>query len=131
MVVRLLVPAWDQGTVSWAGFNNGGVAGTDYVAAAGGSFTPSGGPGYLNVDVTSIVQAWSNGDANQGFLLVASGGDGSSYRRENAAGALTGVPRLSVNYSTAAIPEPSSFVLFGLVASGYGLRRWKQRKAQS
>lgn len=125
--------AWQATVVTWASFNNGGVAGTDYVAAPGGSFTPNlGTAGYLDVDVKDIVQAWADGDANRGFLVVATGGDGSSFRRADETGMpMTGVPRLTVNYSTAAIPEPSSFALFGLVACGYGLKRWKKRKAQS
>lgn len=126
--VHQISKSWSAATVNWNNFNNGGVAGTDYVAAPGGTFTPGAVSGLLDIDVKSIVQEWSNGSDNQGFLLLASGGDGSSYRSDAHSG--IGTPKLTVSYSTAAIPEPSSFALFGLVACGFGLKRWKNRKTQ-
>ena len=119
---------WSENTVTWNSFNMGGVAGTDYAAVPGTSFTPGSAVDETNdIDVTSIVQAWSNGDANEGIIIISTGLDGVTYRSDDTLEAV-GAPVLTVDFSTAVIPEPSSWLLFTLVACIFvakKLRPWK------
>ena len=124
--VHQVITSWDESTVTWNNFNGGGVSGVDYVATAGAVYSPGTSDSGVNqIDVTSIVQAWSSGATNNGFYLINDGMDGVTYRSNNAT--MGAVPKLTVNYSHASVPEPSAFVLFGLIASVYGLRRFKRR----
>lgn len=61
--VHRVTAAWDEATITW---NNFGGA---YDAAIWGSFSPAA-FGWVTVDVTSLVQAWVDGDyPNFGLLL--------------------------------------------------------------
>ena len=133
--VHQVTESWSESTVTWNNFSAtpGGAAGVDYLSTPAVSFIPgphgsdSSNPVSNDIDITSVVQSWSDNGMNEGIILISSGGDGVTYRSDDAS-AFT--PKLTVNYSTAAIPEPSSFALFGLVACGYGLRkRYLKRQA--
>lgn len=120
--VHQILTAWDEASVTWNSFNGGGVAGVDYVVPPATVYAPGiSDSGVNSIDVTSIVQAWSSGETNQGFYLVNDGMDGVTYRSSDATVGL--VPKLAIHYSTASVPEPTSFLLFGLLASVFGLRK--------
>lgn len=125
--VHQVLTAWAESTVTWNSFNGGGVAGTDFVSTPAATYSPGTSSSGTNViDVTSIVQAWSNGAANEGFYLVNGSNDGVTYRSDDAT--VGAVPALTINYSTAVIPEPSAFALLGLVACCFGARKIKSWK---
>lgn len=129
--IHQVLSTWNPSTVTWNNFgaSPGGVAGTDFAAAAADSVVTSAANTQYNWNVTSIVQAWANGQANLGFALVGGLGpsvsDGATFFSDAASGSMG--PSLTVEY--AAVPEPSSFLLMGLVAgSAYGYRRFRNRK---
>lgn len=133
--VHQVTESWSEGSVTWNNFSStpGGAAGTDYLATPSFSYVPgphgtdSSNPLSNDIDITSVVQSWSDNGMNEGIILISSGNDGVTYRSDDVS-AFT--PKLTVTYSTAAIPEPSSFALFGLVAGGLGLRRvYRKRRA--
>ena len=129
--VHRVITSWDEGVVTWDNFNSGGTAGTDYAAAAGTVYVP-GSTGAADpidaIDITSIVQEWSNGAANEGVILINDNNDGVLYRSDDDTTVGGAVPKLTINYSTAVIPEPSAFLLLGLVACGFGARKVKSWK---
>jgi acyl-[acyl carrier protein]--UDP-N-acetylglucosamine O-acyltransferase len=97
-VHRVLTP-WTEGTVTWNSFSAGGVAGTDFVATAEGTFAAPSGIGVIHsANVTPIVQAWSSGAANLGFLILNSTTDGWDFSSDDAAGA-GDRPLLSVTFT--------------------------------
>ena len=69
----------------------------------------------MTYDVTSIVQDWSNGDSNYGFVLQSLGlnaGDGLFLASSEYAGSAGDVarPTLDIDY----VPEPITIALLGL-----------------
>lgn len=123
--VHQTITGWDQTTVTWNSFNSGGMAGTDYVAAAATTFMPAtANTTYDMIDITSIVQNWSNGDANNGIILISDGTDGGLLHDDSSVGL---GPSVTVNFT--AIPEPTSFLMLGLIGLCFGGSRWwKTRK---
>ena len=73
--------AWNEGTVTWnAPWLGGGASDpTDVEAAADGGVALNAVDMWLNVDVTSAVQAWANGTANHGLLLLYTSGASTVY----------------------------------------------------
>ncbi len=66
----------------WAG---GAFSISDYYTNTLGTFSPST-KGYKSVDVSGAVNAWVNGTANRGLVLVSTGTDGGDakyYNEEN------------------------------------------------
>ena len=118
--VHRVIDSWDEST-SFSTF------GGSFDATADGSIAPTIQDMMVTVDVTSLVQEWSNGVTNQGFMLRGTTGDGVSYvSSEGTAGF---GPRLQINYT--AVPEPTAFLMLGLVGLGFGGNRWwKSRKAK-
>ncbi|MGI9455351.1 MAG: DNRLRE domain-containing protein [Aeoliella sp.] len=104
----------------WSGGATGGVDLDDAEAASAAAdlgpvgVTPQNMT--FSLDVTSIVQNWSNGAGNYGFLLQSQGlnaGNGLFMASSEYVGAdgIDKRPRLTVDYI---IPEPTTFVLLGL-----------------
>src|SRR5205809_1251552 len=91
---------WDEATATWNGFHTPGVPGN---RAAEFTFAPK--PvGPLSLNLTSIVQRWANGDANQGILFASTSGNGTDY---NSSESVRDRPFLTVWF----VPPPSPFVL--------------------
>src|SRR5207249_3690207 len=65
--VYQVTEAWDESRATWNGFHTPGVPGS-----RGPEFTFDPRPiGPLSLNLTSIVQRWANGEANQGILLAS------------------------------------------------------------
>src|SRR5437773_1541373 len=91
---------WDEATATWNGFHTPGVPGN-----RGAEFTFAPNPvGPLSLNITSIVQRWANGEANQGILLSSTHGNGVDY---NASESVRDRPILKVQF----VPPPSPLVL--------------------
>ena len=114
--VYQVLSAWDRNSVTWNNFGSspGGLAGTDYSSQALVSFHP----GYINIaynlNITSAVQAWSDGIANNGLFFLSSGADASAFDNENNS-TVAYRPKLTINF-TAPIPEPSSLLILALAS---------------
>lgn len=92
----------DPDTVTYNGFE-GARGASSGVPVAGFGTMAQGQIG--EADVTELVQAWANGEANHGFSIITGGGtDGWSY---NTVGNPNPVlrPRLQVTYTTLAVKE--------------------------
>lgn len=120
----------------WAGGDTGGIdrddveaaatAVTDATAYAAGNGIIDAGT-VMDLDVTSIVQDWSDGDANYGFLLQSLGlasGDGL-FMDSSESASQSERPKLTINY----VPEPSGVLLMGLgvLAATLAFRRRPSR----
>jgi hypothetical protein len=67
--------SWSESTVTYATMPSPGVL----VA----SFTPAAAQQFVVIDITSLVQSWLNGTANNGIALTSSGGDVVFDSKEN------------------------------------------------
>lgn len=105
-VHQILVP-WDENTVTWNTFGSapGGVSGTDFDAAPGGTFIPATMNEWHSVDITSMCQAWSDGAPNHGIIMFNSGTDGAVFLSSEANYFLR--PYLTVNWTPATVVTPA------------------------
>lgn len=107
---RQVTEAWGELTAAW---NTFATPGTPANKGAAGTFTPA--LGRVSFNVTSVVQNWANGEANEGLLLDSLSGDGADLdASENSAGA----PRLLVTYAPPGGPAPFDFAMAVNPASG-------------
>jgi len=106
-----LLQSWDESQVTWNSRATGlpwaapGArgSGTDFLAAHDAQATLGWNAGWLELDVTSAVQAFSVGSAvNNGWKIVMSSGNGNikAFHSSEAATASAGLrPRLIITYS--------------------------------
>ncbi|MGD2037980.1 MAG: DNRLRE domain-containing protein, partial [Desulfobacterales bacterium] len=102
--VYQLTESWIEDQVTWnnrvtgTGWSNAGADGTSsHKAAADDTFTGS--TGTQNIDVTTSVQNWSAGEANEGWVLIdTSSGGVDIYSSEY--GTIASRPKLSVTYGS-------------------------------
>src|SRR5436309_2233846 len=88
---------WDEATATWNGFHTPGVPGN-----RGAAFTFAPNPvGPLSLNITSIVQRWADGEANQGILFASTSGNGTDY---NASESVRDRPFLTVQFVSP--PQP-------------------------
>jgi hypothetical protein len=76
---RMRVP-WSELTATWNGFGEGiadddGEASADPDFITGDILTEPATPGYLTMEVTDAVRAWTTGEANHGWVLLPLGDD--------------------------------------------------------
>ena len=121
---RMLVP-WSDATATWNSMTNGIQAdGIESLLTADTVVSPTGTsllPLTTN-DVTTSLQAWANGAANDGWAMLPTGNDSWGFSScENA-----NPPVLTVTYMT---PEPSTFALLGVGALGLLGYVWRRRRA--
>src|SRR5437773_6125404 len=91
---------WDEATATWNGFHTPGVPGN-----RGAAFTFAPNPvGPLSLNITSIVQRWADGEANQGILFASTSGNGTDY---NSSDSVRDRPFLKVQF----VPPPSPLLL--------------------
>src|SRR5438034_1339085 len=91
---------WDEATATWNGFHTPGVPGN-----RGTAFTFAPNPvGPLSLNLTSIVQRWADGEANQGILLASTSGNGTDY---NSSESVRDRAFLTVQF----VPPPQPLVL--------------------
>lgn len=98
---RMTVP-WTE-TSTWNSIGGGLIAGTNYDNSDGNAITANLGstvPIDVNINVTSIVQSWINGDyENYGFGIINSSNDNFQFAAaENTAGTGAHPPILEVIY---------------------------------
>src|SRR5213078_2558167 len=112
--------AWNESTATWNGFATPGQPTT---RAREYTFYPTA-LGKMSLNLTSIVQRWTNGDSNQGILLASTHWDGVDYGSSES----TTKPTLTVAFdpppSPSAAPSPASPVrLHGVGKPVLELRR--------
>ncbi len=109
----------DSGFGAWA--TPGAGSGTDYVAAASANTNVLGLGSYnwSSSGLSADVQAWVDGTANNGWILIETTSVSGTARRFSSNGA----PTLTVVYTP--VPEPSSVALLGLGGIALILRRRK------
>jgi hypothetical protein len=78
-------------------------------------------PVFISWDVTAIVQAWADGAANHGFLLLPETTNGGNLATTDAPDPSLR-PRLVVEFdaNTVSVAEPGALVLLGLGLAGLG-----------
>lgn len=88
--------------VNWATNVPGGAAGQDYTTTAEGGAVIITGQGSYTWTVTSIVQNWASGGANNGFWLLNSGTDTDARKGFASFDHSTAIwrPKLTINYTT-------------------------------
>src|SRR5207302_3487272 len=87
----------DEATATWNGFHTQGVPGNH-----GAEFTFAPNPvGPLSLNITSIVQRWADGEANQGILFASTSGNGTDY---NSSDSVRDRPFLKVQFVSP--PQP-------------------------
>lgn len=94
--------AWNESTATWNGFATPGVPGN-----RGREFTFA--PtvlGPFSINLTSIVQRWANGEANEGILLASAHSDGVDY---DSSEAVSGRPILRVEFLPPSDGPPPPF----------------------
>src|SRR5437773_1928879 len=91
---------WDETTATWNSFHTPGVPGN-----RGAAFTFAPNPvGPLSLNITSIVQRWADGEANQGILFASTSGNGTDY---NSSDSVRDRPFLKVQF----VPPSSPLLL--------------------
>lgn len=119
---------WDATTLTWSnamlgGNTQGGIQRDGVEATADAASFSGGGSGYRNMDVTAIVQAWSDGAPNYGMALLEWSSDGLQSASSDAA-TIGQRPLLTVTYT---IPEPSGLLLMLVGLSALMARRPRPR----
>ena len=103
---------WFETTATWANFvgaDNTLDAGVEYSSTLIDSFVPDHSNTTYDIDVTSVVQMWSDDvSSNYGFVILNSGDDQSYFLSDDTS---THGPTLAVDYSAQAIPEPATIFL--------------------
>ena len=90
-----VLQAWDE-TVTWASsFGGNGVQATGIEAAALDDASTAGATGRVEIDVTASLQAWVNGEANHGWVLLPLGNNGWDIRSSES----VRPPQLRVYYT--------------------------------
>ena len=128
-VYNILTP-WVAATTSWISF----AGGTSLAALQSqlsdannpiASFTPNADGAGFTIDITTLVQGWSDGDfANYGLAInnLNPGGDGASFHTDNS-GNINLRPLLAIDYNEVAVPEPGSAILLFVSVIGMLIRR--------
>jgi hypothetical protein len=119
-------------TNGWTNFGGTSPTGT-YIATSNDYYNPTTPPGPITVDLSTILLA--NNNANFGIRLVSAFDSTGNVANDYASAALSGGATVIYNNSsgnwrfdnltfsgTAAVPEPSTLVLFGAAAAGLATR---------
>ena len=110
---------WNESTVTWTSFGN------SYNGTVMQAFSPSLGETVYNLDITSLVQDWSDQTyANQGVLIRNTINDVVIYYSDDAT-EFSYRPLLTINY-VSPVPEPMSVVLLGIGLIGLLKRKFKK-----
>ena len=142
-----MITDWSDTTATWTLFSASGVQlGTHAVATADATIGPSvsatAAPGsstaypIITADVTSSLQAWSNGFANRGWNIRPDNGTGVMSATDgilfsSAEDATAGNhPLLTVNFTPATVPEPGVLLLTGLGLATFGAARYRRWRAK-
>ena len=121
---------WDAASTTWISF-----AGATSLAALQSKLSPAGSPyasftpdvsgAAFNIDITTLVQAWSNGDfPNEGLAInnLNPGGDSAQFYTDNFA-TINLRPLLTIDYNEVAVPAPAPFLVMLAGLGLIGLRR--------
>jgi probable HAF family extracellular repeat protein len=90
---------WGEATATWNTFSPAGAPGTkprEFAVAPTNL-------GLFSIDITSFVQRWADGDANEGILLASANPDGVDYDSSESANP----PTLTVQFTPLSPPSPS------------------------
>ena len=102
---------WDEDTVTWSSFDNGGVAGVDYTSSPLSAFSPALVDAAFSFDVTAAVSSWSAGGANRGVIVINPSDDAALFHSDDHPNQ-TARPELHVEFTR--VPEPNAGLLLGL-----------------
>ncbi len=119
---------WSQDVATWnslgAGIQTNDIEAKQAIAA---SFTAPG--GFVDIDVTSSLQNWSEGETNLGWALLITAANTDAYGFQTSENGSFGLrPLLTVDFSP--VPEPGSFAIVALLfscAAGYAGTSTRQR----
>lgn len=116
---------WNSALLGGNGFGGIQIDNVEASSAAAGSFSGTT-LGANVIDVTADLQAWSSGQDNFGWVLLSAENlDGWGARSASFATAMER-PLLTVEFSTAAVPEPSAFACLMVCCGGFVLRRHRR-----
>lgn len=88
-------------------------------------------PTPIQWDVTSSVQAWSDGDMNFGLLLIPDTTNGGNIAPSEPASALSPFLTITFEQQLPLTPEPASVVLLGCGIAVAGLMAWRKQRRMS
>jgi hypothetical protein len=100
--VYQLIESWVEAQVTWnsrssgVGWTNAGADGAGSRKTTSDGTISAGSTGAKTVTVTTSVQNWSNGDANEGWVLTDTGSNGVDFNSSEN-GTAANRPKLTVN----------------------------------
>jgi probable HAF family extracellular repeat protein len=108
--VYQVTESWAETTATWNSFSPAGTPDTKPLDSV---ISPRS-LGLFSIDITSIVQHWVNGEANQGIILSSTHSDGVDYESSESANP----PALTVQFTAPAPPPGSPLPEFKIVDLG-------------
>ncbi|MCF8071063.1 MAG: DNRLRE domain-containing protein [Desulfarculaceae bacterium] len=118
---------WSESS-TWNSMEGGVSVGSQTVATADATYTENGSRGFLDIDVTSSLQAWANGATNLGWVIIGTGSNWNySFYSSSDYSAKSKRPTLNVDYSgpVSGTPEPGTLLLMGSAMAFIG---WRGRR---
>lgn len=118
---------------TWNSMGGGVAIGKQTAGTADATYRDPGSRGFLDIDVTSSLQAWADGAKNLGWVIVGTGSSWNySFYASSDYKSAGWRPSLSVSYSSpvAGTPEPGTLLLMGsaMCLLGWRGRRLRRRR---